>query len=110
MSAASVFEIAVYNTGFPTACPVDSIKYKKCDTPIKTIPVNAADVYELSPNYKKIYYFWKGDMSTPMLNKFFLSESSYKKYLKENKEYIKATYGKLGHDFFVKIAEFNFTI
>ena len=110
MSTSSVFEIAMYNTGFPTACPVDSVKYKQCDKPVKTIMVNPDDVYEPSANYKRVYYFWKEDKTTPMMNKFFLSESSYKKYLKENKEHIKATYGKLGHEFFVKFAEFNFSI
>ena len=110
MSSAAVYEIAMYHTGFPTCSKVDAIKYKACDNPIKTIPIMSDMIYEQTTNPQRLYYFWKEDKISPMMNVYFTSESSYKKYLKENKEQIKSKYGRLGYDFFVKGAEFNIRV
>lgn len=108
MSLSAVYEIAIYNTGLSTCSKADAVKYKTCDAPIKTVTITSDMINEQSSNPQRLYYFWKGDKTNMIMNKVFTSEASYKKYLKENKEQIKSTYGKLGHEFFVKPAEFNF--
>jgi hypothetical protein len=64
------------------------------------------DYNDKKPNPEKLWYFWnRKNYSAPIMNIYFRTQTGWKNYIKNNKESLKSTIGKIGIDFFVAIAK-----
>jgi hypothetical protein len=73
------------------------------------IKVKNNEIYDYNdkkPNPEKLWYFWnRKNYSAPIMNIYFRTQAGWKNYIKNNKESLKSTIGKIGTDFFVAVAK-----
>lgn len=65
--------------------------------------INKEDIYENKKIHNKIMYLEQENNCGPMINIFFSSIASVKKYVKSNKLMLEEKYGKFGKDYHFKI-------
>jgi len=98
----SYIEIVSYDYGSGTFNFVDNPnkKYRQNVNIVNRTLINKEDIYENKKIHKKIIYFRHKNNYGPMINVFFATDASAKRYLKINKQMLVDTYGKLWEDFY----------
>lgn len=89
-----------YGSGIFNFIDEPNKKYRQNVNIVNISLINKEDIYENKKITNKIIYLRQENEYKPMINIFFASIASAKKYLKTNKLIIEETYGKLGTNFY----------
>lgn len=96
-----MYECVVYKYGSGIFNKESTSKKYRHDV-IETFRFNCHDIeiYENKKPTNTILYLRRENDPNPIINVYFTSENSYKKYAKNNKEMLLKNYGKIGEDYF----------
>lgn len=102
------YEITTYEFG--SGIYNDNVNAKKYRLKTQTknkFYVKQNQIYENVSPRGQLCYLYKKDTNAPIINMFFISHASLKRYTKLNKLNLLAEHGKLGEDYFIEDVLFS---
>lgn len=103
-----MFECIIYSHGNGIFNTDDKVKkYRQGVIETNRFYCDKNEIYENKKPSKKLIYLRTGNNQNPIINVYFTSESSAKRYVKNNEQYLLDNFGKLGENYFFEILLFS---